>query len=98
MIWPSRWLVVLFGRMIANGYANCVIFSLWKYWTCGGKIVMQRTQRNRIRWVVWFHVKWKPAKCPYTGHCPEEESFEPIDGPDVIFPPILFRGKVVKGG
>ena len=95
---PPRFLINKFGKMVESGYANCLIFAFWKYWTCGGKIVLQDTQRNRSRWIVWWHVGWKKTKCPTNGVCVTEESFEPINGPDVWLPKFLFRGRVVKKG
>lgn len=89
-----RW----FKKKIDQKHANCLIYALYMQEMYGGQIVLQKTVRNKISWIVWWHVKWKPSVCPYEGVCPGEMAFEPIDGPDVIFPPILFTGEIIKGG
>ena len=93
---PPQFVIDWCGKTIEDGYSNCLIFALWMKWNYGGKIVLQDTERNKLAWVVWWHVKWKPIECPVKGECLAEQAFEPIDGPDRFFPPWRFKGRVVK--
>lgn len=92
-----RPLVRLFKWMLDRGYANCLIFAMYMQAVHGGKIVLQPTSHNKISWIVWWHVKWKPKHCPVYGECPVEEAFEPYDYKDVWLPPIIFHGRKVGG-
>ena len=95
-----RFVIKWFKRRIDAGYANCLIYALYMHQVHGWKIILQKTQHNKIKWLVWWHVKTKPPICPITGvDCIGEEAFEPLpeDYKDVYFPKPFFKGRVKKG-
>lgn len=64
--------------------SNCLFYVLWKYWTCGGYIIIRKS-----KFYPGPHFLW----CQSLGDLPVEH-YVPKFPRKRIFPPIFFDGEI----
>ena len=96
IMWLPAWIITIAVRSIYRKpkVDNCLSWSIRKWDTHGGYLVIRWCQSNKLKFLRWPHFMWLPAQYhqELRHYIPKSE-----DSNKHMFPAPFFEGKIQRG-